>query len=259
MLTLEQIKNSFRKEEFDRSPRAALVEYIQYELLGSLFKQKHSEMMSFMGGTAVRIIYDSQRFSEDLDFDNFGLDFKDFAAMLEHATADMRHKDFAVEIRMVEKLAYHCYVKFPDILYKNKLSRLSNEKLLIRVDAMHKDRFVEPRMVTLDKFNVFQKIKVNPPEIILAQKIIAFFERKKGRDLFDMSYLFSIVREPDYNYLEHRGINRSDLLEKMLKRLKEFDLTKMADDVRPFLIKPDQIARVETFPEYIRGKLGNIQ
>ncbi len=255
MLTLEQIKNSFTAEEFARSPRAALVEYIQYELLDSLFKQKYSEQLSFIGGTAVRIIYGSQRFSEDLDFDNLGLDFEKFRVMLEKVAADMRLKDFAVEIRMVEKMAYHCYIKFPDILFKNKLSPLSNEKLLIRVDAMHKGDSVESKLVTLDRFNIYQKIKANPPEVILAQKIIAFFDREKGRDLFDISYLFSLVKEPDYAFLEHHGISKTNLLGKMLKRLSEFDLDKMCDDVKPFLIKPDQIARIKTFPEFIRAKL----
>jgi predicted nucleotidyltransferase component of viral defense system len=258
MLTIEQIKNSFTAEEFWRSPRAALVEYVQYELLDSLFKQKHSEKLSFIGGTAVRIVYGSQRFSEDLDFDNLGLDFESFEAMLGQVAADMRLKDFTVEIRMVEKLAYHCYVKFPDILFQNKLSPLSNEKLLIRVDAMQKDKFAEPRLVALDKFGVYRKIKANPPEVILAQKIVAFFERKKGRDLFDIAYLLSLIGKPDFAYLEHLEISKTDLLGKMLDRIKEFDLGKMANDVKPFLIKPDQIARVETFPEYIRGKLGNI-
>jgi hypothetical protein len=120
---------------------------------------------------------------------------------------------------------------------------------------MRKDKIVEPRLVTLDRFNVFQKIKANPPAVLLAQKIMAFFEREKGRDLFDISFLFSLAKEPDYAYLEHHGISRSDLLEKMLRRLKEFDLVEMAEDVRPFLIEPDQIARVEDFPEYIREKL----
>ena len=50
-----------------------LVEYLQYELLDSLFKNKAVAALSFIGGTSIRILHDSPRFSEDLDFDNFGL------------------------------------------------------------------------------------------------------------------------------------------------------------------------------------------
>ena len=104
----------------------------------------------------------------------------------------MKFKDFVVEVRMVEKLAYHCYVKFPDILFKNKLSPLANEKILIRVDAMHKDSHVEPRLVMLDRFGVYRTINVNPLDVILSQKLLAILDREKGRDLFDISYIFSI-------------------------------------------------------------------
>ncbi len=256
MLTPDQIKNSFGEDIFAKNPRGALVEYLQYELLDSLFKQKESEKLSFIGGTAIRIVYDSQRFSEDLDFDNFGLSFEKFGALLEKTADDMRIKNFEIELRMVEKMAYHCYIKFPEILFQHKLSPFRDEKILIRVDTMHKSVDSRPALVTLNRFGIYRKIFANPPEIILAQKIIAIFEREKGRDLFDVSYLFSLTNAPDYEYLKKQGGLREDgLKEKLLKRVGEFDLKKMAKDVEPFLIVPEQIARVETFPEFIKEKI----
>jgi len=254
MLTFDQIKKSYKEAEFARNPRGALVEYLQYELLDSIFKQKNSEKLAFIGGTAVRIVYGSARFSEDLDFDNSGLDFDGFGRLLTQAATDMEFKDFKVEIRMIEKLAYHCYVKFPDLLFKNRLSPLHNEKILIRVDAMHKDPSTLPRLVTLDRFNVYRTIRVNPPEVILAQKIMAILDREKGRDLFDVSYLYSLVAGPDHEYLERHGLDRARLKERLLERVRGFDLKKMAEDVGPFLLDPDQTARVETFTEFIQGK-----
>jgi len=255
MLTFEQIKNSYRENEFSRNPRGALVEYLQYELLDSIFKQKNSEKLSFIGGTAVRLVYGSARFSEDLDFDNFGLSFDEFEVLLSKAAADMRLKDLVVEVRMVEKLAYHCYIKFPDLLFMNKLSPLANEKILIRVDAMHKDSSVLPRLVTLDRFGVYRTIRVNPLEVILAQKMLAVLDREKGRDLFDISYLYSLVSEPDFKYLKHYKIDRMSLKKQLVDRLEKFDLKKMIEDVKPFLLDADQIARVETFREFIKGRL----
>jgi predicted nucleotidyltransferase component of viral defense system len=83
MLTLEQIKKNVGESLFRRSPRSALIEYLQYEILDSIFKQKDSEKLSFIGGTAIRIVYKSQRFSEDLDFDNFNLNYEDFKNLLD--------------------------------------------------------------------------------------------------------------------------------------------------------------------------------
>ena len=75
MLTFDQILSRYSSQE-RLYPRNILVEYIQCEILDSLFKQKEGISLSFIGGTALRIVYGGNRFSEDLDFDNFGLDFK---------------------------------------------------------------------------------------------------------------------------------------------------------------------------------------
>lgn len=43
-------------------------EYFQHLFLSALYSQSHSEKLGFKGGTALRIIFNSPRFSEDLDF-----------------------------------------------------------------------------------------------------------------------------------------------------------------------------------------------
>ena len=191
MLTLEQIKKHTGEDIFQRSPKAALIEYLQYEILDSLFKQKNSEKLSFIGGTSIKIVYQSQRFSEDLDFDNFGLNFEEFKKLLDNTTRDMSLKGFELEFRFVEKMAFHCYIKFPNILFLNKLSPNDDEKLLIRIDTVEKDKGITPETYILNKFGVYRKILVNPINTILSQKILAILERKreKGRDFYDVSYL----------------------------------------------------------------------
>jgi len=67
MLTFDQIKKVYPEEVLIKNPRAVLVEYLQHEILDSIYKQPGSENLSFIGGTAIRIVYESKRFSEDLD------------------------------------------------------------------------------------------------------------------------------------------------------------------------------------------------
>jgi predicted nucleotidyltransferase component of viral defense system len=110
MLTIEQISGHFPLPLRQRNPRGMLVEYLQYELLDSLFKNAAATDLSFIGGTAIRILHDSHRFSEDLDFDNFGLSFSHFEALLKTACRDMEYKGFLIEYRVVEKGAWHCYI-----------------------------------------------------------------------------------------------------------------------------------------------------
>jgi len=160
MLTFEQIKNEYPQEIIQRNPKAVLVEYLQYEILDSLYKQKNSERLSFMGGTAIRIVYGSQRFSEDLDFDNFGLSYQDFELILEKVITDMKNKGFEIEFRLLRKGAYHCYLKFPKLLFENNLSVHQDKKILVRIDTVSKKQLNEPKSFILNGFGVYRKILV---------------------------------------------------------------------------------------------------
>lgn len=257
MLTLEQIKKYVGETIFRRSSKAALVEYLQYEILDSIFKQKNSEKLSFIGGTAIRIVYQSQRFSEDLDFDNFGLSFLDFKKLLDNTAKDMRSKGFELEFRFVKKMAFHCYIKFPNILFLNKLSKNDDEKILVRIDTVEKDKSVKPKTHIINNFGVYRKILINPVETILAQKILAILERKreKGRDFYDVSYLLGITK-PDYEYLKsNRDLNPKNIKEKILARVVKLSMKELSNEVLPLLLKPEDIDRVLTFKEYLEQKL----
>src|SRR3989338_7514835 len=43
-------------------------EYVQHIFLSYFYQQQQSENIFFKGGTALRLIYNSPRFSQDLDF-----------------------------------------------------------------------------------------------------------------------------------------------------------------------------------------------
>lgn len=258
MLTYPQIIEKYPADIVRRSPRAVLVEYLQYEILDSLFKQKGSEFLSFIGGTSIRLVYGSTRFSEDLDFDNFGLSFSEFDSLLKKVMLDMENKGFSVEFRLVEKGAYHCYIKFPEILKDSELPHENKEKILIRVDAVRKEKFFTPKQFILDGFDVYRSILTNPIEIILAQKIITIIERKreKGRDIYDASFLFGKTN-PDYNYIKKQyGLDKKTLLKKFNQRLTELNFSELAKDVLPFLLKSEDQDRVLHFREYVAQKLG---
>lgn len=72
MLDLEQIKDQY-PAALQGYERAILREYLQYKILQAVFESKHASQISFMGGTALRILHGNNRFSEDIDLDNLGL------------------------------------------------------------------------------------------------------------------------------------------------------------------------------------------
>ncbi|MEW6066956.1 MAG: nucleotidyl transferase AbiEii/AbiGii toxin family protein [Nitrospirota bacterium] len=82
MLDLKQIE-SFYPEYLRTFKRSLLQEYLQYKILETVFDSDYGKRLSFMGGTAVHIIHQNNRFSEDLDFDNLGLKENDFKQLSE--------------------------------------------------------------------------------------------------------------------------------------------------------------------------------
>ena len=138
------------------------------------------------------------------------------------------------------------------------LSSLSEEKILVRIDMMRKEKAFSPDVMTLNKFDLYQDILVNPVSIILSQKLITVLERKreKGRDLYDISFLYGRTR-PDFTYIEMvYGLNREDFVTKFLVRCAELDFNALARDVEPFLIDPKQVRRITQFLPFIQGELG---
>jgi len=257
MLALEQIKKNYSEEVFRKNSKAVLVEYLQYELLDSIFKQKNSEKLSFIGGTAIRIIYNSSRFSEDLDFDNLGLSYKNFGEIIKKVILDMENKGFILEFRLIKKGAYHCYVKFPNLLFNNNLSVNKDEKILVRIDTVHKNKNFNPEIYTLNGFGIYRKIYVNSRSIVLSQKLMTILQRKreKGRDFYDVSYLLGLT-DPNYIFLKKEfSINKEELKKKVLKKVAKLNMKDLSLDVVPFLINPDDQERVLNFKEYIEQRL----
>jgi predicted nucleotidyltransferase component of viral defense system len=252
VLTIEQISGYFPEQLVQRNPQGALVEYLQHELLDSLFKNKDALFLSFIGGTAIRILLHSYRFSEDLDFDNFGLSFEQFEKLLKKTCRDMEYKGFLIEYRIIERGAYHCYIRFPEILYKLGISSDVRKKILIRIDSEAKEKFYEPQNFLLNKFAVYRQILRAPAPVLLSQKMLAVLQRKreKGRDLYDVSFLLGLTG-PDFDYIgKYLRIDKTEFIELFSRRVKELDLKFLAKDVEPFLFSPEQKERILTFREY---------
>lgn len=252
MLTIAQITGHFPPELQQRNPRGILVEYLQYELLDSLFKNPTAAALCFIGGTAIRILHDSHRFSEDLDFDNFSLSYAKFEELLKAACRDMEYKGFLIEYRLVERGAFHCYIRFPEILHKSGLSPDTGRKILIRIDSEAKERLYEPEKVFLNRFGVYRRIQAAPVEIILSQKMMTITGRKreKGRDVFDVSFLMGLSK-PDFPYIEKMlGMNKAEFLRQFNQRIEELDFNALARDVEPFLFSPEDQGRITTFMDY---------
>jgi predicted nucleotidyltransferase component of viral defense system len=255
MLTLSEIEKNY-PENLRGFKRFILREYLQYKLLQILFDSEYANELCFLGGTCLRIVHGNTRFSEDLDFDNFTIAEDTFAKVSDVLKKQLEQEGYEVEMKTVFKGAYHCYIRFPEILYKEGLSGYREEKILIQLDTEPQHFNFVPEKYILNRFDVFTQIFITPLNILLAQKFYAVCnrERNKGRDFFDIVFLLSLIDRPDYNYLEFKmGVsNEKQLKERIIEKCKSVNMQDMAKDVQPFLFNPRDIQKVLLFPELIK-------
>jgi len=255
MLSLKEIK-AFYPESLHPFERFTLREYLQYKILEIIFESPFASKLAFLGGTCLRIIYANTRFSEDLDFDNFHLSEEDFKGISGIVKSELEKLGYEAEIRNVMKGAYHCYIRFPELLYQQGLSGHKEERILIQLDTEAHDFSYQPDKPILNKFDVFTQIFSTPEELLLAQKFYAIINRKrnKGRDFFDVTFLLSRGIKPNYEYLNFKlGIQSpDDLRNQTLEKCAALDMNEMAKDVEPFLFEAKDMKKVLLFPELLK-------
>lgn len=253
MLELKQIE-SFYPEPLRAFKRNLLREYVQYKILEAIFDSPFGNKLAFMGGTAIHLIHENPRFSEDLDFDNRGLMKNDFDNLSKIILRRLKLEGYSIESRNVYKGAYRSYVKISDIMYQSGISPLRDQKLLVELDVEPQEFSYSPDKAILNKFDVFLDINVVPVDILLAQKITAIFSRKRpiGRDFFDAVFL-SGKTKPNFEYLNEKlGISDYKFLVKKLNTYcKSLDFRKLAKDAEPFLYRAQDSKKVLNFMQYL--------
>jgi len=253
MINLNDIIKEYPKQQ-QTFKKAILREYLQYKILDLIYKSKYSNKLIFLGGTALKIVYNNPRFSENLDFDKKNLNRDEFINLSDKVKTGLKREGYNVEIRNTFKGAFRSRIKILDILFDYDLSPHKGKKMVIQMDTVPQTVSYKSKDYYLQKFEVFRQINVAPLKIILSKKIVTIFERNrlKGRDFFDIVFLFSKTK-PDFDYLSKKiGIDNKKELKNKLKRFtKKIDFKALSEDVEPFLFDSSQKERVLHFPKFI--------
>jgi predicted nucleotidyltransferase component of viral defense system len=229
-----------------------LREYLQYKILSSIFSHPFSQKLCFIWWTALRIWYNSQRFSEDLDFDNWWLTESEFELLTEIIQKDLIADGYEVEIRHTYKWAFHCAIKIPQILFDNNLAPMTNEKLTIKIDTISQWYDYHPETAVLQWFDIVSPYRLVSKDILFAMKLSALFGRVKGRDLFDIVYLINLWAKPHLWFCDFAlQLNSGDDIKNaIIERISTFDLIALQRDVQPFLFDSNNQS-VVLFPRII--------
>ena len=249
----------------------ALKELMQEISLLGLWRSKFFEHAAFYGGTALRILHELDRFSEDLDFSllkpksDFSLD-----PYLNAVEAELNGLGFSVTVTKKDKNS--------DTAIESAFIKGGTQEHLLKInvpdqiaDRTHKNSFLNIKLeVDTDPpggFKTEGKTLLQPipfsvnayqkPDLF-AGKLHGGLQRSwksrvKGRDYYDYVWYIARTVPVRLNHLEQRlrqsggwsgdrALQHADLLGLLRKRFATLDVVAAKKDVLPFLRDPAAVA-----------------
>jgi len=222
-------------------------EFLQLLILKIIYDENYFKNLAFVGGTALRILYNLRRFSEDLDFSLINKKGYKFDSFLKKITYELKKYGFSVEIKKNSKEPVQSAMfKFKDVLYHLGLSSQKDQKLSIKIEIdSNPPKGWNTEISLVNKHFVFTVLHFDIPSLY-ATKIHACFFRKyiKGRDFYDLIWYIGKNTLPNFkllnNAIEQTEKKRIDLNEKnfydfLKERLSKIDFAKVRKDVERFI------------------------
>lgn len=264
------MKSMFNRYEKSKiSEQTKIREILQQTALLGLERHGFFNKAAFYGGTALRILYGLDRFSEDLDFTLLNPDENfDFTPYLEGMKKEVAsfgfHMDVTKKVKSVETSILSAFMKMNTIeLYlaigeeaKSK-NFVHNEKIQIKLEVD-----INPPAV----FRVENQLVLNPVTFyvltlhksdLFAGKMSAILHRAwkgrvKGRDWYDLiwyiqnkvplnlSYLKESMRQAG-NLKTNDSLNQDQLVELLNDKIKTIDWESAKADMRSFIADPERL------------------
>ena len=232
-------------------------EYLQALILQSLQRAGAMVPLAFHGGTALRFLYNSQRYSEDLDFALEGDAHPfDFQACLQAIRRDLEAQGYAVAFKVSDqKTVQHAFVRFPGLLFDLGLSPHADEVLAVKIEVDTLPPKGAGLETTLVRRHVLLNLQHHDRASLLAGKLHALLQRPylKGRDLYDLIWYLSAPDWPSPNLiLLNNALDQTDWSGPVLTpeswrrvlraHLENISWEKALADVEPFLASPPEVA-----------------
>lgn len=177
--------------KFQTSEQNIAREYCQHLFLSYLYKRKESEGMLFKGGTALRIIFNSPRFSEDLDFSAYNLSIENINQLVDAVLADIDkegiqyEKEINPETQGATSGGYYAIIKLELLEFDSEIR--------LQVSLRNQDNLESNSTLIQNEFIPPYTIIYLTEKLLIKEKISALLGRAKPRDFFD---LYFILRHP---------------------------------------------------------------
>jgi predicted nucleotidyltransferase component of viral defense system len=242
----------------EKNPRLSfnkLREYLQHVILRELFEQGTLDGLVFRGGTALRILFDLRRFSEDLDFHTRKNNKFDLKKIIDKIKRHLPDQGYRLNLKAnYEGAVQSVFVKFDSILSEAGISRQEEKKLRVKIEVDTKPpRGYHTESSLVNKYFPFGIIHHDRASF-LAGKLHAVLQRSyiKGRDYYDLWFYLSRWKDlsPNFDYLNNAlkqtryngpSLKEENWKEITLSKIKETDWKYVISDVEPFIESQDDL------------------
>lgn len=158
-------------------------EYCQHLFLAYFYQKKKSDRILFKGGTAIRFIYNSPRFSEDLDFTAYDISLPQIETIFIDSVDDIARTGVDIELQEAKitsggylAIARFRFFDFEEAI-KVEVSMRNKGKIASEIISINSDYIPSYNIVSLAE------------KYLIKEKVQALLERSKPRDFFDIYFL----------------------------------------------------------------------
>jgi predicted nucleotidyltransferase component of viral defense system len=240
----------------------ALREIMQEVALAGLYRKGFFEKAAFYGGTALRIFYGLDRFSEDLDFSLLEVD-PDFSintylpAIVDEFEALGMHVSVKEKPKAVKTNIDSAFLKsetvwrelvLEGVVPQQGLGQTASIKIKLEVDTMPPPGFDTEEKLLLQPFSFY--VKCFSISDLFAGKMHALLFRKwkdnvKGRDWYDMEWYIRKgvslnlkhfgLRAKDSGDWEQENISEAEFRELLNAKIDSVNFQRIKDDILRFI------------------------
>lgn len=222
-------------------------EILQILCLKIMHDKGYTNKLSFVGGTALRLIFNLRRFSEDLGFSLVNKKDYDFNELCSELILQFKLFGFTMDTKPEQERTVHsAMLKFEGLLKEIGLSALKGQKLSIKLEidtnppsGWHLENTI------VNKFYMFNVSHFDLSSMY-ATKLHACFYRKylKGRDFYDLIWYLGKRIKPNFILLNNAikqtqghnpGIDEGNFKSFLLEKIQTIDLSAAKKDVERFL------------------------
>ncbi|SNR65689.1 Nucleotidyl transferase AbiEii toxin, Type IV TA system [Lutibacter agarilyticus] len=263
---------------------AALREIMQEITLAGLSRTDFFEKAAFYGGTALRIFYGLDKYSEDLDFSllkpdpNFSIE-PYFKAVIDEfkslgLTVSIKEKkktkQTAIDSAFLKAETIWQEIVLEDIIKEIGVRSNKTLKIKIEVDRQPPLNFRTEEKLLLRPFSFY--VKCYTKSSLFAGKMHALLFRKwlnrvKGRDWYDLEWYIKkgipldlnhfLTRAKDTNDWQDDSISNEQIIELLDTKIKSVSFSSIKEDVVRF-IQNDDVLNIWS-PEYFKDLIEKIK